>query len=923
MRHPYSDLLARVRKPARYLGGEPGQVRKGWDGVDVRMCLAFPDLYDLGMSHLGTKILYRLLNDHPRILAERAFMPWDDLEAELQTRGLPLVSLESARPLCDFDVVGFSLQFELTYTNLLAMLDLGRIPLRTAARRAADPLVIAGGPCATHPEPLAPFVDAFLVGEAEEELPETLLRIARWRAEGRPREEVLRRLAARGGWYAPSLYDVEEDPATGLLVVGAPRHPDVPARVRRRVVDDLDRFPFPPDSPLAATEAVFDRVSVELARGCTEGCRFCQAGVVYRPVRERDPEAVLTALEAAVDHGGYDQASLSSLSPADYSAIGPLIGEAGRRLHARGVSVAVSSLRAYGLTGDVLDDLRALNTGGLTFAPEAGTQRLRDVISKNVTDEDIDTSAERIFSRGWSRAKLYFMLGLPTEEDDDVLGIVATGRRVRAIGHRCLGRRPPDVTCSVSSFVPKPHTPFQWAEFGPLERIEHRQALLRRAVRRTRLKLKTHGRDGSWLEAVTARGDRRLADAIEAAWRRGCRFDGWEGLLRWDDWQAALAEAGVEPERSLSALPVDARLPWSHIDVGVEPGFLAREWRRSQKGRASPPCGKPAGLLVHPASVEEAAADTRPLVCYQCGLSCDLDALREGRIERLRTLGALRPPPPRAEPPQPPPRGRPRPTPRAQTGERVRYRLRYAKVGRSAWIGHLDLVRELPRVVRRAGFVPWLSRGFRPRPLLTFGPALPLGWPAAAELVDVSLAEAPDADELVRRLATAAPEGLVPLAARRLEPGEARLSRVLAVADYALVPDVASLAEAGGPEALAEAFRRGAEAAPPVRWTRKERAREAAWAEAVAGWGVSETADLPPRLGLPEGSLALTVRLRLGDIVPRATEVVATALGLADPPEPEVVCRTGLWALDESGQTVDPMEAGAPPSGTREKDPDA
>ena len=643
MPHPYAGFLHRTLKPARYIGGERGQVRKAWEDVDARFCLTFPDLYDLGMSHLGTKILYRLLNDHPRIAAERAFMPWRDMEEELRRHEVPLVSLESARPLRAFDALGFSLQFELTYTNVLAMLDLGGIPVRSADRDLDDPIILAGGPCATHPEPMAPFIDAFLVGEAEEELPAALLGLAALRREGATRQEILLRLAAREGWYVPALYATTEEPATGMLVVDRPLDPRAPERVRRRFVADLDRYPFPEDSPVAATETVFDRTSVEIARGCTEGCRFCQAGVIYRPVRERDPEAILRAVEGGVRCGGYDEASLSSLSPADYSAIEPLLRSLGQRFAGRGVAVSVSSLRAYGLSEAVLDEIRAYNTGGLTFAPEAGSQRLRDVINKNVRDDDIIRSAERIFARGWSRAKLYFMLGLPTETEEDVFGILEVGRRVKEVGRRWFGRRGPDVTCSVSSFVPKPHTPFQWARFGPVEVLAERQALLRAGARRARLKLKLHGREGSWLEALMARGDRRLADSIEAAYRRGCRFDGWEGELRWEEWQQALAETGVEPDRYHAELPRDARLPWDHLDVLVDPDLLRREDRRAATEKPSPPCAKPVGLAAHPGDVTTAQEDDRDLVCYECGVACDLDRIRAERgARRARGAGARR-----------------------------------------------------------------------------------------------------------------------------------------------------------------------------------------------------------------------------------------------------------------------------------------
>src|SRR5262249_12984876 len=413
MRHPYASFAHEVERPARYLGGEYLSVAKDPARVDAQVVLAFPDVYEIGMSHLGTEILYSLMNKHPRLLCERAFTPWLDMEAALRARGLPLVTLESARPLSDFDVIGISLQYELTYTNVLTLLDLGGVPLRAAEREPEHPLVLGGGPTSSHPEPLAPFFDAFFVGEAEEELPGLVLEWAAMRRAGRARLDALADLAARYPLYVPALYETEVDRVSELVVVGAPRDPRAPRRVRRGFVADLNAFPFPSDSPVPYAEAVFDRAAIEIARGCTEGCRFCQAGMLYRPVRERSPGSIVETLVGQIEKGGYDETSLTSLSTADYSCITPLVKTVMAKLRARKVALGVSSLRAYGLNEDLLDEMASVRATGLTFAPEAGTQRMRDVVNKNVTEEHIATSAERVFRRGWNRLKLYFMIGLP------------------------------------------------------------------------------------------------------------------------------------------------------------------------------------------------------------------------------------------------------------------------------------------------------------------------------------------------------------------------------------------------------------------------------------------------------------------------------------------------------------------------------
>src|SRR4051812_3709988 len=638
--HPYAEFIDQVEKPARYAGGEVGSVLKDWSSVEATVCLAFPDIYDIGMSHLGFKILYKLLNDDPRTLAERCYAPWTDMEAQLRARGLPLVALESARPLRDFDVVGFSLQFELTYSNILTMLDLGGVPLRAKDRGEGDPLVIAGGPTATHPEPIAPFFDAIVIGDGEEKATEVALAWVRLRKAGVPRAERLVALAKLGAVYVPSLYGTRLDPEIDLEVVAGPLAAGIPFPIERSLVD-INQYPFPDDGPTGGPEAIFDRMSIEIARGCTEGCRFCQAGMIYRPVRERDPEQIVDTVLRAVKRSGQDEVSLTALSTADVSCISPLIKKVARRLAEERISLGVSSLRAYGLEPELLDEIKQVRATGLTFAPEAGTQRMRDVVNKNVTEEQLHETAERVFSRGWGKMKLYFMIGLPSETDDDVRGVGETGIRTAAVGKRAAKGRAAEVVVSVSTHVPKPHTPFQWAAMDTLSEVARKQQILRDAARGYKaVKLKTHEANASVLEGIYARGDRPLADVLERAWRSGARFDSWDEQLRLDLWEEAFVHHGIDRAPYLGTLPLSARLPWSHIDVGLEDGFLAREYRKALQNRLSPPCGKVAGAFIHHDNLEDARADQRRLVCYDCGVACDLTQMRDERITFLEKLGA-------------------------------------------------------------------------------------------------------------------------------------------------------------------------------------------------------------------------------------------------------------------------------------------
>lgn len=581
-------ILPRVQKPGRYTGGEFGAIVKSWGEAEVRVAFAFPDVYEVGMSHLGLQILYHVVNRRPDALMERAFTPWTDMEQKMRKHGLPLFALESGRPLLDFDAVAFTLQYELSYTNLLNMLDLAGIPLRSEARADDDPIVLAGGPCAFNAEPLAPFLDAVFLGEGEEGLNEILDVLIQ--SKGRAREERLAALATIPGVYVPRFYDVSYLAGGGIEGI-RPNRDGVPGRVVKRIVHDLDRAPFPTRPIVPYLNTVHDRAMLEVFRGCTRGCRFCQAGAIYRPVRERNLSTLMRQAEELLRHTGHEELSLTSLSTSDYSRIRPLIEGLVNRYADEMVNVALPSLRVDAFAVDLAKAVQKVRRSSLTFAPEAGSQRLRNVINKCVTEEDIMATAQAAFSAGWQKLKLYFMIGLPTETQDDVGGIADLAYRVADRGREAgVPRGRLRVTVSASSFVPKAHSPFQWEPQAPLDALLAGQSLLRRRLKRP-VDFKWHEAQASFLEAVFARGDRRLAPVLERAFALGCRLDGWREHFRFDLWERAFREAGVNPaDYAYRRYAYTDVLPWEHLDAGVSKKYLALEHRRALEGETTVDC---------------------------------------------------------------------------------------------------------------------------------------------------------------------------------------------------------------------------------------------------------------------------------------------------------------------------------------------
>ena len=581
------NILPQVTKPARYTGGEWNSTVKDWDKTPIRIALSFPDTYEIGMSNIALPILYDLLNRQPDVLAERVYAPWIDMAAAMQNGGIPLFSLESRHPLKEFDIIGFSLGYELTYTNVLNMLHLAQIPVLAEERDNSQPVIIAGGSCCLNPEPMADFIDIFVVGDGEEALLELIDSFRSWKDSGKraSKKQLFRQVAAIPGIYVPSLYQVEYQ-ADGLIKSITPTAAEASPSIQRRIVNKLP----PPVTRLVVPfiEVVHDRGAIEIQRGCSRGCRFCQAGMIYRPVRERPPEEVLQAAGDLISNCGYDEISLVSLSTSDYTGIDELVASLSQRYP--NLALSLPSLRLDSFSVRLMASLPARSKTGLTFAPEAGSERLRRIINKNTPEDKLLETAAAAFDRGWTTLKLYFMLGFPTETAEDVDGIIQLVNKVRSLGRQTSGKKP-QIRVSASTFVPKPHTPFQWVAQENEPQLSDKHELLKQGLQRKGTRLSWPDPKLSLLEAALSRGDRRLGKVIYRAWKLGSTFDAWNEHFNYENWLHAFTESGLEPgfyarrERTLDEL-----LPWAHIDAGVSAAFLKQEYQRAIKGKETPDC---------------------------------------------------------------------------------------------------------------------------------------------------------------------------------------------------------------------------------------------------------------------------------------------------------------------------------------------
>ncbi len=718
------ELLPVAEKPSRYIGAEVNAVRK--ENADVRFLFAFPDTYEVGMSHLGLQILYSILNEIPYVAAERCFAVWTDREKQLRDGKIPLTSLESQTPLSDFDMIGFSLQYELSYTNVLNMLDLGGVPFLRAERNEENPLIIAGGPCCFNPAPLSDFIDAFVIGEGEEVIGEILATVREGKKKSISRNDLMKELAKISGIYVPAVHQQNE------LII-------------KRTVNDLNlwKHPLKPVVPLMQT--IHDRITLEIARGCTRGCRFCQAGMLWRPYRERNTSLLMEMAEEMLKNTGHEEISLLSLSSGDYSCIEPLVENLMNRYHSRRVALALPSLRVESLNTNLMEEIKRTRKTSFTLAPEAGTDKMRLIINKGNTSEDLLSTVDKIFAAGWKSIKLYFMIGLPHETQEDIEGIVH-------LGYEALksAKNRGQITVSLSTFVPKPHTPFQWEKQLSLEETYARQDFIRKQIKNRNLSVKWHDARMSFLEGIFSRGDERVGKLLEKAFRKGCRFDGWSEILRFDLWEEAIAESGIHPEDYLRERGADEKLPWDNVDCGVNREFLLEEKQRSE--------------------TQQATEDCRFADCQSCGV-CDFTATQNifAAKDDFKTTS-------------------PAPSITANTSViEKKYRFTFSKTGRAGLLSHLELSAALLRALRRSSFVLSYTAGFHPHPKISFATATAVGMESRQEHMDITAQEyLSDLNLLINEINTLLPDGIEILEIRKLSAEEKAIAQALKAFEYEL-----------------------------------------------------------------------------------------------------------------------------------------
>jgi radical SAM family uncharacterized protein/radical SAM-linked protein len=704
--------LLSFQKPSRYINSELNSIHKN---APLKVALAFPDIYEIGMSHLGLKILYEIINKLPYASAERVFAPWTDLEEALTRKGARLSSLESGIALRDFDVVGFSLQYELSYTTVLNMLSLGGMPIRTEERLESKcgPLVIAGGPCTLNPLPMSPFIDAFFIGDAEEAIKEILDTCLGWKdAGGGEKESLLGALAEIEGVFVPSRRK---------------------AKVMRRIIPSLEDAPFPESPVLPYTNIVHDRVNIEIARGCSMGCRFCQAGMAYRPVRERSPRKVLELAEKSLKNTGYEDVSFTSLSSGDYSCLQSLMGEFNRKFGGKRISISLPSLRVASVNSEMLREIRAVRKTGFTMAPEAGTQRLRSVINKDFSEEIYLKALETLFKEGWHNLKLYFMSGLPTETEEDIAAIPEMVLQAIKISKKLAGRHV-NISVGVSSFIPKPHTPFQWFGQNPLEVLREKNAYLKRALLKKGVKYKGHNEEMSLLEAVLARGDESVSALIEAAWKEGCRLDAWTDVFDFAKWKKAMDISGIDaPGSAERAYPLESPLPWENILTGVTKEYLLREYQNAISGDFTTDCRK----SCHGCGLKcEQEKETLRASESNCGTEASAGAAGDAHARPFKNLIP------------------------SLADESVRIRAEYSKTGKARYLSHLELMTAIVRALRRADFPLKYSGGFHPSPKVSLGPALGVGIAGIKEYLDVEMTPPFKGDSFLGTLNGVLPAGI-------------------------------------------------------------------------------------------------------------------------------------------------------------------